>query len=224
VSINSDGQRLVLVCVIVSCGKAGRVLQIAREKGVSGGTIVLARGTAENRWLKLFDLTDIRQELVILIAEEGAAKQTLEEVNNSFHMDKPSHGIAFAMPLTNLIGDGQEWALKQAGNGGATENMYNAIFVVVDRGKGSQVMEAAKAAGARGGTVINARGAGDQEKTKVFHIEIEPEKEIVLILAPTDGTEAIVQAVRSGLQIDEPGKGIIFVQSVLQTYGLQGEE
>jgi len=51
-------------------------------------------------------------------------------------------------------------------------------------------------------------------------MEIEPEKEIVLILAENSVTDAIVSSIRENMNIDEPGKGIIFVQSINKTYGL----
>ena len=52
-------------------------------------------------------------------------------------------------------------------------------------------------------------------------MEIEPEKEVVLIITEHSATRGIVLAVRDGLEIDKPGNGIIFVQPVLETYGIR---
>ena len=82
------------------------------------------------------------------------------------------------------------------------------------------MIDAATEAGAKGGTIINARGSGIHETSKVFSMEIEPEKEIVLILSRTESTDAIAAAIRDKLKIDEPGNGIIFIQDVNRTYGL----
>lgn len=98
--------------------------------------------------------------------------------------------------------------------------MYRAVFVIVDKGKGETVMDVAREAGARGGTIVNARGSGIHETAVFLNMEIEPEKEIVLMLTPVDLTERIVTAVREGLRIDEPGNGIIWVQPVNETYGI----
>ena len=98
--------------------------------------------------------------------------------------------------------------------------MYNAIFVIVDRGKAEAVMDAALEMGARGGTVIKARGAGVHETSKLFSMDIEPEKEIVFVLSKASQTEKIVTGVRDKLEIDKPGNGVIFCQDVNQTYGL----
>lgn len=98
--------------------------------------------------------------------------------------------------------------------------MHRAVFVVVDKGKGETVMEMARAAGVRGGTIINGRGSGIHETAVFLNMEIEPEKEIVLMLTPVELTDRIVAAVREGLKIDEPGNGIIWVQSVTEAYGI----
>ena len=92
--------------------------------------------------------------------------------------------------------------------------------MVVDKGKGESVIDEATKAGSTGGTIIKARGSGIHETSKVFNMDIEPEKEIVIIITEKEKTEDIVNSVRHGLKIDEPGKGIIFVQEVKKAFGL----
>ena len=122
------------------------------------------------------------------------------------------------MPVGAFLGTGQ-YDYEFSDNGGAG-SVYRAVFVVVDKGKGEEVMDAARAVGARGGTIINARGSSIHETSKFLNMEIEPEKEMVMILAKDDLADQIVTAVRDQLQIDRPGKGIIFVQTVKEVYGV----
>ena len=103
---------------------------------------------------------------------------------------------------------------------GEGEIMYNAIYTIVERGVASDVIEAAEKAGSKGGSVINARGAGTHETQKVFNMVIEPEKEIVLIISEADKTGAIVDAIREKVKIEEPGNGILYVTDVRETYGM----
>ena len=98
--------------------------------------------------------------------------------------------------------------------------MHNAIFTIVDRGMGETVVEAAEKAGSRGATIIHARGSGIHENSKLFSMVVEPEKDIVLILAEQSLTEGIVASIRETLKIDKPGHGIIFVLDINKTYGL----
>jgi nitrogen regulatory protein PII len=98
--------------------------------------------------------------------------------------------------------------------------MYQEITVIVNKGLAEDVMEAAMKAGTKGGTIIGARGSGIHETSRLFSMEIEPEKEIVLILAKTEKTPEIVYEIRKKLQLDLPGNGILFVSDVREAYGL----
>ena len=61
-------------------------------------------------------------------------------------------------------------------------NNYEMIFAIVNTGYTEEVMEAVKACGATGGTIINARGTANHEAEKFFGISISSEKEIVMII------------------------------------------
>ena len=98
--------------------------------------------------------------------------------------------------------------------------MYNSITIIVDKGRAEDVIDAATKAGSLGGTIINARGSGIHETSKVFAMEIEPEKEVILILSKTEQTEQIVESISKEIKINEPGNGIIYVQDINKTYGL----
>ena len=98
--------------------------------------------------------------------------------------------------------------------------MYQVITIIVDKGKAEDVIEAAISAGSKGGTIINGRGSGIHETSKLFSMDVEPEKEIVIILSEVDMTESITSVIREKLNIDEPGKGIIYIQGVNKTYGI----
>jgi nitrogen regulatory protein PII len=98
--------------------------------------------------------------------------------------------------------------------------MYNAIFTIVDKGMAESVIDAAVLAGSKGGTIINARGAGIHEYCKLLSMDIEPEKEIVMILTETKLTESIASSIRENLKIDDPGNGIMFILDINKAYGL----
>jgi len=195
---------------------------MAKKNGISGGTIALGRGTVSGRLAQLLGLTDTRKEIVFMAAQKHLGRNALRMFADELHLNKPKRGIAFAMPLGAFLGTGHyEYEFKSR-EGGA-RSMYRAVFVVVDKGKGEEVMDVAKAAGAKGGTIINARGSSIHETGRFLNLEIEPEKEMVLILARPELADRIVLAVRDELKIDEPGKGIIFVQDVNEVYGVVEE-
>jgi nitrogen regulatory protein PII len=210
-----------LICAIVNYGLGSKVVKVAKECGIEGGTITLGKGTVNNRILEFLGLSDVRKEVVCMIGDEVIATRALEALNQEFAFHKPNHGIAFTTSICSVAGK-----RSYSGCGGTTEKrgegstMYQAIVTIVDKGKAEDVIDAATKAGSKGGTIINGRGSGIHETSKVFSMDIEPEKEIVLILSEVGTTDAIVAAIKEELQIEEPGKGIMFVQDVNRAYGL----
>ena len=209
-----------LICVIINFGLGSKVLKYAKENGISGGTILLGKGTVKSPILELFELNEIRKEIVVMLAEQSTTNRFLEEFSTKFRLSKPNHGIAFSSSVIDILGTKSCKCSGKRKNGGAEETMYNAIYVIVDKGRADDVVKAAKRAGARGGTIINARGSGIHETSKLFSMEIEPEKEFVLILADIKLTDEITSVIRKDLNMDEPGNGIIYVQSVNKTFGI----
>ena len=209
-----------LICCVVNSGQGSKVLKIARKAGLRGGTIFIGYGTVRNKLLELLDLDDVRKEIVLMAAGREASKAAAEAIAKGMAFRKPNHGIAFTLPLSNLIGSlGNEYD-KDSEDKVVTDTVYNAIFTVVDRGRGQDAVDAAKAAGARGATIIHARGSGIHETGMLFAMQIEPEKDLVMILAKDDIHEDIIASIRERLHIDEPGKGIIFTVGVSEAYGL----
>jgi len=209
-----------MACVIVRFGLGSKIIKHAKQHGITGGTIFLGKGTIKNSILEFLELSEGRREIVLMAAEKNTAYNALDELNKQFRFDIPNHGIAFCTSISKIIGAKNLVAENIEESRGVENSMYNLIIVVVDRGQAEFVVEAANKAGSRGATIINGRGSGIHETSKLFSMEIEPEKEIVLIISQSNLTEAIASSIREKLRIDEPGKGIIFIQDINKTYGL----
>lgn len=209
-----------LMCVIVNCGLGSKVIKSAKHHGVSGGTITLGTGSVHSRILDYIGLADIRKEIVYMAAEKETAYEALEELNKEYQFNKPNHGIAFTTSICGVLGTRRIMCKHKKDERGADNIMYHIITTIVDKGKAEDVITAATEAGFKGGTIINGRGAGVHETSKLFSMDIEPEKEIVLILSEADKTDKIVSLIRENLKIDEPGNGIIYVQNATRTYGI----
>jgi len=97
---------------------------------------------------------------------------------------------------------------------------HEAIFCIVNSGYSDAVMDAAKKFGARGGTVINALGTASKEAETFFHITIQPEKEIVMILVPVEIKDAVLHALYNEVGLETAGQGIAFSVPVDSAVGL----
>lgn len=97
---------------------------------------------------------------------------------------------------------------------------HKLIVAIVKRGWAERVLLAAQEAGARGGTVICARGVGIHESKKLLGILIEPEKEIVLVLIQKDKAKKVLKAMVLAGNMETPGTGIGFVLDVEKVVGI----
>lgn len=209
-----------LLYIIVAYGKGSSILQFAKKNGVSGGTVLFGTGTVVSPLLELLDLSDTRKEILLMACESQMISSLSKRISEKFKFHKKHHGIAFSIPITNILGAHSCQCEPSNTEGGQGDKMYNAVFVIVDKGKGNLVVDTARDSGSKGATIINGRGSGVHESNVVFGMDIEPEKELVLILSKVDTTDKIVDAIRLAHKIDEPGNGIIFIQNVSKTYGL----
>lgn len=97
---------------------------------------------------------------------------------------------------------------------------YEVIFCIVNAGFSDVVMDAAKEVGARGGTVIHARGTANKEAEQFFHITIQPDKDIVMILVPTEIKDDVLHALYRNAGLKTDGQGIAFSMPVNNVVGL----
>jgi len=211
---------LDLYCAIVNEGLGRKVIKILKKQGVKGATLFKGKGTINDKIAAFLALNDVKKDIVISGCDQETGDKAILDVYKQLKLEKPNRGICFSVPLEKIIGSSFYHSDNNI-NKNEEDNMdYKLISVIVDRGNGESVVDAATKAGANGATIINARGSGIHETQKVFNIEIEPEKEIVIILVKSSIVNQITEAVRQDMKIDEPGKGIIFVLDVRQTYGL----
>ena len=100
---------------------------------------------------------------------------------------------------------------------------HEVIFCIVNAGFTDDVMDAAREYGARGGTVIRARGTANAAAEKMFNIAIQPEKEIVMILVESSIKDDILHALYKAVGLKTPGQGIAFSMPVESVVGLSDQ-
>ncbi|MCI6033535.1 P-II family nitrogen regulator [Fusobacterium varium] len=213
---------LELMYIIVNYGLGSKIIKYAKKFGVTGSTICLGKGTIKNSFLEFLAINESRKEIVLIAGERSIIYSVMEELNKKFSFDKPNKGVVLTVSIKEAIGARglKEINYNPEESRGAEKSMYNLIVVIVEKGNGEHVVEAANKAGSRGATIINGRGSGIHETSKLFAMDIEPEKEIVMIISQSSLTEKIVSSIRKDIKIDEPGKGVIFVQEVNKACGL----
>lgn len=190
-------------------------------------TKLMSHGTVNSHFLQMLGITSSRREMVMMLMTDESLSSVFPKIRTKLQLDKPGHGIAYVRKISAFSGISGVEAISPAipdidSIGG---NMYSKITVIVDRGNAEKVMDIAREAGARGGTILHGRGSvSEQDAERIFGIEIEPEKELIIILTPVSVTRAVFEAVAEKLSIGTRGNGIMYVENVNETYGLYEQD
>lgn len=213
--------RAQVLTLILTPEQVKNISRLARKMNLSS-TKLLAKGTVESHFLHALGITSDRREVVKILMRKEDAEHFLESLHDKLKLEEPGHGIAYLTDVLACMGthNGTSFMLQDNPNLCTEECMYKKITVIVDRGTGEDVMTAARSAGARGGTILHGRGSTHNEAHKVFGIEVEPEKDLVVILTPKDITQKVMDAIGEKIDIDVPGHGIMYVEAVAATRGL----
>lgn len=199
-----------------------QLVAVSKAAGARGGTIAMGRTVGGGRIMQALSLADVDQDIVFtLMGDEAEA--VLEAVKSaSRESPKKLTGIALLLDAYGMILNVDQTQVQEHNsqmiNSGRNimESGYKLITVIINHGYADDVMAVARKAGARGGTILNARGTGTEEDVKFFGISLVPEKEMLLIVAENGKIDAIVEAVGATPNLCEPGGGIIFNMNVEQ--------
>ena len=226
-------ESLKLLLTIVDRDKGEAVSRLLTREGVMIQFIALGTGTANQGLLALMGLKDTAKDVVFSFMRAGVAAQAMQRLRYALEIDQPGRGIAFTVPIGS-VGGSQTVRYLSGADAQETRQEENAsmqyayqpqpghdlIVTIVNRGFTDLVMDAALPAGARGGTVVHARGAGAQEASQFFGITIAPEKEMVLILVPHDRKVPVMQAITRGAGLNSEGQGLVFSLPVTDVMGV----
>ncbi len=98
---------------------------------------------------------------------------------------------------------------------------HEMVVCIINAGHSQDVVDAARKAGARGATVVRARGSANAKLEKQFGIPIQPEKEMVLIIVTAEIKDDVLRALYQNCGLDSDGQGIAFSLPVEQVVGLK---
>ncbi|MBE6792357.1 MAG: transposase [Ruminococcaceae bacterium] len=178
-----------------------------------------AEGTASSEILDALGLGSVDKSVLISTVPQGFGEQMLQQLHNQLRLDAVNSGIAFTIPLTgasNLmirmmtkIDEDNEFPQQGKGENTMTGNKHTLVIAIVDRGFSDDVMVAARAAGAGGGTVIHSRGIENEDATGFWGLSVQEEKELVLILAEVENKVDIMRAISEKCGMHSEAKGLV---------------
>lgn len=97
---------------------------------------------------------------------------------------------------------------------------FECVVTIVDGGYSEYVVDAAKSAGAKGATIINGRGSTSKEVENFYKLNIQPDKQIVLILCKQTQTKDIVESISKNAGMNTKMHALSFVLPVENAIGM----
>lgn len=214
-----------LLVSIVPHDSGELISDAAKSAGAGGGTIAMGRGTASNGVLQLLGLGDTSKDIVYIILEEEKCEAVRTAIISASEAKK-HFGVLFTIEVGNFVKAGNTDSIEKSeikGGKSMATSTYQMINVIVNKGYAEDAMAAARKAGAGGGTIIGARGTAKEGDAAFFGMKIVPEKEMLMILVPSDKKDAILQAITALPCFAEAGSGIIFCNEA-QDFTLLGKK
>ena len=197
--------------------------EIHRELELPLTLVVHGRGTATKSMLEMLGIVGTKERRVVMtVADKERTSRLIEEERRQLYIDAPGHGIIVAVPIKS-VGGGKTLSYLSGGHstgGQPTLNYdYELILAIAHEGYTDAVMDAARAAGARGGTVLHGKGTGSKDAEKFFRVSIAQEKELILIVAKSDEKTAIMRSIIANAGVNTEAGAVVISLPVTEVAG-----
>lgn len=208
-----------LVSCIVPRGGGDKAAAAARGAGGDGGTVLMGRGTASRTWLDMLGLGETQRDVALFLVADTVAAGVASAVSSS----GAGTGVVFSADVVRFFRGGAGEVAEMAGDGKMRDDGRRLVCAVLNKGFACDAMAAARKAGAKGGTIINARGTASEDDARFFGVTLTPEKEMLLVVADGDVADAVFKAISVLPCLAEKGSGIVFALPVSDIAVMGGE-
>ena len=218
---------LFLMTTIVDRKVAKKYSELYKENEQHVMFVTLGSGTAANEILDYLGLENTEKAVIFSVQEESAWEKTKKQLQQKLKIDAPGGGIAFTIPLSSVGGkktlqfllEGQDYQKEEEST--LKDTVHELIVVIADQGNSELIMDAARGAGAYGGTVIHAKGTGMEQAEKFMGVSLAAEKEMIFIVTKKEQKNEIMKAIMEKAGLDSRAKSIVFSLPVTDTAGLR---
>lgn len=201
------------------------------EQGIPLQYVLSGTGTATSEMMDLLGLGTPEKTVLLTLIPKNVARDLLRTLNDRLQeLERKNRGIAFTLPLLganrvllHLMGELEEAHVPQEDEKEVTpmtDRKYALITAVVNQGYSEEVMTAARAAGARGGTVLHSRQVSREKTPSALGLDVQEEKEMILIVAAEEQKTAIMTAISEKYGIRSEAKGLILSLPIDDAIGL----
>lgn len=211
-----------LMIAITDRSRGGEFAAWFQEQDIPMVLTVLGRGTATTEILDCLGLEATEKAVLLCVAP--ASRQLVRRAARELWLDVPGRGILMAVPVSSIGGAAVRDYLLQQGAEEETmdrEQTHELIIVITNQGCTDKVMDAARSAGATGGTSVHAKGTGAELARRFLGVSIAAERELVFILTRAKDRAPIMRAVMAQAGARTAAQSLVFSLPVSSIAGLR---
>lgn len=200
-------KQMALILSIVERGSGNKLTKLYTEHQVFTHVRCEGIGTATSEIMDILGLGSSEKDVVLSLTPLGTARALLEKLSDDLGSAIPGRGIACTVPLSavsNLAAAviNTRTKLEKELEVEDMQQKSSLILVTVNQGFADEVMDTAKKAGARGGTIIRGRWVANESFEALSGLSEQEEKEIITIVVPKEIRNTVMEAIneKHGLQ------------------------
>lgn len=216
---------LYMTLSIVDRERAEELIELHRSLSMTLILQNLGFGTATREHLSLYDLEETEKSVITAVASGPSVKALIKAAKRKLFIDIPGNGVIASIPMKSINGRNTLEMLTEGQTlEGKVPDMnfdHELIVVILNDGYSDVVMEAARSAGARGGTVFHAKGTG-KAPSKLFHgVSLADEKDIIYILASQKQKSDIMKSINESCGVSTKVGAVSFSLPVSEVAGIR---
>ena len=218
---------LYYVIAITDHDRGEAMNALYRAAGLRGILSMPGRGTATSEHLAIYGLDATEKYVISAIGNGSEAEGLIKSAKRKLFIDIPGNGVMLTVPLKSVAGGKTLAYLTDEQKLGGAPRMdfeHELIIVILNEGYSDFVMDAARAAGAGGGTVLHAKGTGGTRGEKFFSVSLADEKDMIYIIAHKDEKAAIMRSINEQAGPGTKAGAICFSLPISSVAGLRARE
>ena len=213
-----------IVITITNTGNEKKIKEAFDHSGIFATFSFYGQGTAPSAMMELFGLSGREKLINAGFIDRSCTATLFSQLDDKLSFSQRGHGIAFTLLPISMQSKVMS-AMKTENNEGVENEMngqtpYVAILTAVTGGYSDLVVEAARDAGARGGTVIKGMRDVEKEASEKLGIPLKEEQEFVLILVPKETKTDVMNAITEKCGINTEAHGIVSAYALDEVFGL----
>lgn len=211
----------VLMITITDRSRCGEFAAWYQEQGIPLVLTALGSGTATTEILDCLGLEATEKAVLFCVAPHSP--QLVRRAEKALWLDVPGRGILMTVPVSSIGGAAaRDYLLQQEAEKSMEKEITHELLVVItNQGHTDMVMDAARAAGATGGTAVHAKGTGTELAKKFFGVSIAAEKELIFILTLEETRVPIMKAIMAQAGMQTEAQSLVFSLPVSGIAGLR---